>query len=99
MKKILAAILCGAMLLSMTACGQKDTEETKETMAGTESAETAGETGAAGDSELKEVNIVLDWYPNAVHAFIYDAIERAIMQKRGLKSMFSFLQIPMMPCR
>ena len=85
MKKILAAILCGAMLLSMTACGQKDTEETKETMAGTESAETAGETGAAGDSELKEVNIVLDWYPNAVHAFIYDAIEKGYYAEEGIE--------------
>ena len=53
MKKILVALLCGAMLLSMTACGQNEAKETKETAAGTESTETAGETAAAGDDELK----------------------------------------------
>ena len=28
------------------------------------------------EAGLQDVNIVLDWYPNAIHAFIYEAIER-----------------------
>ncbi len=27
-------------------------------------------------TRLREVNVVLDWYPNAIHAFLYTAIER-----------------------
>ena len=68
MKKILVTILCGAMLLGMTACDQNGTKETKKTADGTESMETAGEADEGENSELKEVNVVLDWYPNAVHA-------------------------------
>lgn len=83
MKKILAAFLCGVMLLSMTACGQK---ESKETTAETgNSTEAATETENPDDGELREVNIVLDWYPNAVHAFIYDAIEKGYYAEEGIK--------------
>ncbi|MCR1919105.1 ABC transporter substrate-binding protein [Frisingicoccus caecimuris] len=85
MKKILVTILCGAMLLSMTACGQNGTKETKKTADGTESMETAGAAAEEGNSELKEVNVVLDWYPNAVHAFIYDAIEKGYYAEEGIK--------------
>ena len=34
---------------------------------------------------LEEVNVVLDWYPNAVHTFIYDAIDKGYYEKEGLK--------------
>lgn len=38
-----------------------------------------------GDGEnLREVNVVLDWYPNALHAFIYTAIERGYYKDEGL---------------
>jgi len=36
----------------------------------------------AGD--LREINVVLDWYPNALHAFIYTAIERGYYAEEGL---------------
>ena len=72
MKKILAAALCAVMIFSVTACGQSGKNETKkEEAVGTESGE---ETTASEDGSLKEVNVVLDWYPNAIHAFIYDAV-------------------------
>lgn len=29
--------------------------------------------------------MVLDWYPNAVHAFIYDAIEKGYYAEEGIK--------------
>ena len=28
------------------------------------------------EKELREINVVLDWYPNAIHTFIYTAIDR-----------------------
>lgn len=33
---------------------------------------------------LREINVVLDWYPNALHAFIYTAIERGYYADEGL---------------
>ena len=32
------------------------------------------ETGS--QDQLREISVVLDWYPNALHAFLYDAIEK-----------------------
>lgn len=35
--------------------------------------------------ELKELDVVLDWYPNALHAFLYVAIEKGYYEEEGLK--------------
>ncbi len=40
--------------------------------------------------ELEEVNVVLDWYPNAVHGFIYEAIEKGYYEQEGLKVNIEF---------
>ena len=37
------------------------------------------------DKSLKEVSIILDWYPNAVHSFIYTAIEKGYFEDEGIK--------------
>lgn len=37
------------------------------------------------ENELKEVDVVLDWYPNALHAFLYVAIEKGYYEEEGLK--------------
>lgn len=39
---------------------------------------------------LEEFDIVLDWYPNAVHAFIYEAIEKGYYENEGLKVNIQF---------
>ncbi|SHE39518.1 ABC transporter substrate-binding protein [Clostridium fallax] len=39
---------------------------------------------------LKEVDLVLDWYPNAVHSFIYNAIEKDYYKNEGLKVNIKF---------
>lgn len=44
--------------------------------------------GAGNDAEndgLREIDVVLDWYPNALHAFIYTAMERGYYADEGLK--------------
>lgn len=69
MKKITALILALAMLL----CG----------CAGGKSSSAAA--GAEAPKELREVDVVLDWYPNALHAFIYTAIEKGYYADEGLK--------------
>ncbi len=40
--------------------------------------------------ELKELNVVLDWYPNALHAFMYVAIEKGYYEEEGLKVNIQF---------
>ena len=39
----------------------------------------------AGTGEPKELDVVLDWYPNALHAFLYVAIEKGYYEEEGLK--------------
>ena len=40
---------------------------------------------SAEDKELREIDVVLDWYPNALHAFMYVAIEKGYYAQEGLK--------------
>lgn len=35
--------------------------------------------------ELRELDVVLDWYPNALHAFLYVAMERGYFADEGLQ--------------
>lgn len=39
---------------------------------------------------LREVNVVLDWYPNALHAFLYTAIDKGYYADVGLKVSLQF---------
>ena len=69
MKKTLALLLAALMLLS-----------------GCSSGGSAGDTdSASGDDGLREISVVLDWYPNALHTFIYDAIAKGYYEEEGLK--------------
>ena len=40
---------------------------------------------AAASGELKEFDVVLDWYPNAVHTFLYEAQRNGYFEEEGLK--------------
>ena len=77
MKKKLALAL-GALLL-LTGCASTPASESP----------AAGQTGGT-DGELRELNVVLDWYPNALHAFLYDAIEKGYYEEEGLKVNIQF---------
>ena len=37
------------------------------------------------EAPLRDVDVVLDWYPNALHAFLYEAIEKGYYAEEGLK--------------
>ena len=41
-------------------------------------------------NELKELDVVLDWYPNALHAFMYVAIEKGYYEEEGVKVNIQF---------
>ncbi len=79
MKRTLSVILVCVMLL----CGCSGAGETAETAA-TSTKKTAE------PKELKELDVVLDWYPNALHAFLYDAIEKGYYEEEGLKVNIQF---------
>lgn len=40
--------------------------------------------------KLKPVEVVLDWYPNAIHAFLYNAIEKGYYAEEGLDVKLQF---------
>lgn len=44
--------------------------------------------------ELEEISVVLDWYPNAVHSFMYTAIEKGYYEEEGLKVNIKFPSNP-----
>lgn len=78
--KLAAAAAAAAMLAGCGGNGTAPAAEAQKTeaAAGTEKAE------AAAPEELREMNVVLDWYPNAIHTFIYTAIERGYYEEEGL---------------
>jgi putative hydroxymethylpyrimidine transport system substrate-binding protein len=51
---------------------------------------TASQSEGNKSKELEEVNVVLDWYPNAVHGFIYTAIQKGYYEQEGLKVNIQF---------
>ena len=84
----MAAAVMAAVMGMMTLGGCGTASEKSETAALAESqaegtdAKQAPEDGKSQD--LKEINVVLDWYPNAIHTFIYTAIERGYYAEEGL---------------
>ena len=71
-KRILALLAAGALLL--TGCGAQG--------AANSNAEAGGDGGPEDD--LHHLTVVLDWYPNALHAFLYEAQEKGYFAEQGL---------------
>ncbi len=96
LNKILAVVMAGAMTLSLAACGGSNSTADTTAAAGSAADTTAAAADASEDTadttaavteksgELREMNVVLDWYPNALHTFIYTAIERGYYEEEGL---------------
>lgn len=68
------AALTGGMLL-LSGCGTQ---------------QTVNEDNADNAEELKEISVVLDWYPNALHSFLYVANEKGYFEDEGLKVNIQF---------
>ena len=71
-KVILSAVLCITMVFGFVGCKGEDKPESSDST-------------KTSNQELEEFNVVLDWYPNAVHCFIYNAIEKGYYAEEGLK--------------
>ena len=48
------------------------------------------ETFSCAEEELEEIDLVLDWYPNAVHECFYVAMEKGYYEEEGLKLTIQF---------
>lgn len=69
-KRIFAALAACTLLLTGCTAGQN--------------ADVDNNDAAQTDGELRELTVVLDWYPNALHAFLYQAEEAGYFAEEGL---------------
>lgn len=75
MKRILAALLAAMLLLTGCSVG----------VIGGADGPTEIYAGGGDAGRPREVDVVLDWYPNALHAFLYVAMEKGYYAEEGLK--------------
>lgn len=68
-KRIFAVFTAAAMLLA--GCSSNNNNS-------------SNSASASGHDELRELTVVLDWYPNALHAFLYQAEEAGYFAEEGL---------------
>lgn len=92
MKKLVKGFILLCLLL-LAACG-----------GGNQSPNEAAPNDTTGNSEsgsaskgLTEVDIMLDWYPNAVHSFLYVAQEKGYFEEEGVKVNIQFPANPTDP--
>lgn len=90
-KRALAAAVTAAALSIASLCGcanhtkPAQTSATENKTAAEESqTDKTSDADKAEKKKLREVNVVLDWYPNAIHTFLYTAIERGYYEEEGL---------------
>lgn len=86
MKKWLNISISILLLLMLAACGEKDAAR-----------EGNDKSTDSKDKDLKEVSIMLDWYPNAVHSYIYVAQEKGYFEDEGVKVDIQFPANPTDP--
>ena len=81
-KRTLAVILASVLtVVGLSACGSSTTTSSA---GGSASATSETSSVAETNSDLEDFDLVLDWYPNAVHSFIYDAIDKGYFEEEGL---------------
>ena len=97
-KRLLSIMLASALgIVLCTGCGGSQGGSTQSgpgETAAVESTQTAASPEAASaeldtagkekTGDLRKMDVVLDWYPNALHAFLYTAIERGYFADEGL---------------
>jgi putative hydroxymethylpyrimidine transport system substrate-binding protein len=76
-----------AIALMIDGCGQTsgDTAGGQNKTSATAEQKGSGQGGGqTGEKPLTDVAIMLDWYPNAVHSFLYTALEKGYFKDEGL---------------
>ena len=80
MKKFFAMLLAATMVVGLVGCGGSGGS-----VEGSAPVSAEGETG-----DLEDFSIVLDWYPNAIHTFMYVAQEKGYFAEEGLNLVVNF---------
>ena len=100
-KAIMATFMAAALVAaSLSGCGNSskpaettakaETEASGEVQESTEQSAASEAADTKDKKDLREVNVVLDWYPNAIHTFLYTAIERGYYEEEGLDVQIRF---------
>lgn len=71
--KITISILITCILLSLTGCGKESVSN-----------QLTEQPSSSSEKELQKLSIMLDWYPNAVHSFLYAAQKNGYFTEQGL---------------
>jgi putative hydroxymethylpyrimidine transport system substrate-binding protein len=74
-KSWISLLTLAAMLLVINGCGGAGTDNTDNSKADASTAE----------QKLEKISIMLDWYPNAVHSFLYAAQKNGYFKNQGLE--------------
>ena len=86
-KKLIGISISLLVLFMLVACGGQGTTQ-----------EESGNKGTNEESkDLKEVSIMLDWYPNAVHSYLYVAQEKGYFEEEGVAVNIQFPASPTDP--
>lgn len=92
---VAAFIATALSITALSGCGSSSSKPAETTVKAeievTDGAKESAAESSASESadtkdkkDLREVNVVLDWYPNAIHTFLYTAIERGYYEDEGL---------------
>ena len=95
MKKLLLLFVSALLLSVVVACGQENAEQ--ETPQEGQVSEESTQAEKSEEVELVEVDIMLDWYPNAVHSYLYAAIENGYFEEEGIQLTIQFPANPTDP--
>lgn len=79
-KRFVAFLMTAVMALGVSGCGGGNDNTVPDT--------------AAEGTKLEDFSIVLDWYPNAIHSFLYTGIEKGYFAEEGLNLIINFPSNP-----
>ncbi len=88
-RKLTAVMLAGILAAGTAGCGSSASDSAEESTSSVSAEDSTAESAAveteeSSDAELTEFDVVLDWYPNAIHTFLYDAIDKGYFAEEGL---------------
>lgn len=75
-KRIFAFLMTAVMAIGAAGCGANKNS--------------ADKNAPEIDNKLEDFSIVLDWYPNAIHSFLYTGIEKGYFAEEGLNLVINF---------